>query len=56
VSMVLLPHQLMGLFLPAIAGWIYDRYNPKWLQPGALALIALGIGLLALFASAVPIW
>lgn len=56
VSMVLLPNQLMGLFLPAIAGWIYDRYNPKWLQPGALALIALGIGLLALFATAVPIW
>jgi len=56
VTMVLLPHNLMGLVLPAISGWIYDRYDARWLQPGALVLIALGIGLLALFAASVPIW
>ncbi|MBM3941806.1 MAG: MFS transporter [SAR202 cluster bacterium] len=56
VTIVLLPHQLAGLIMPSWAGWVYDRYNPRWLQPGALVLIALGIGLLAIFAASVPIW
>ena len=34
VSMVLLCHQSFGLWLPPIAGLIYDRYNPRWLGPG----------------------
>ena len=54
--MVLLPHQSMGLFLPIIAGWIYDRYQPKWLRPMSLLLIAIGIGLLGLFAHQIPIY
>ena len=56
VTMVLLPHQLAGLVLPSWAGMIYDKYEARWLQPGALVLIALGIGLLAFFAASVPIW
>lgn len=56
VTMVLLPHQLAGLVLPSWAGMIYDKYDARWLQPGALVMIAIGIGLLALFAAAVPIW
>jgi MFS family permease len=56
VTVVLLPHQLAGLVLPSWAGMIYDKYNPRWLQPAALVMIALGIGLLAIFAAAVPIW
>lgn len=54
--LVLLPHQSMGLFLPAIAGWVYDRYQPKWLRPMSLLLIAAGIGLLGLFAHQIPIY
>ena len=56
VTMVLLPHQSFGLWLPAIAGYIYDRYNPRWMGPAALFLIAAGVGLLGLFAGQVPIW
>lgn len=56
VVLILLPHQSMGLFLPAIAGWIYDRYNPKWLRPGSLLLIAIGLALLGLFAGKLPIY
>ena len=56
VSMVLLSHQSFGLWIPPIAGLLYDRYNPRWLGPGSLLLVALGVGLLAIFAAQVPIW
>ena len=56
VTLVLLPNQLMGLFLPTLAGWVYDRYNPKWLRPGALMSIALGFLLVGIFAGGVPVW
>jgi len=56
VTLVLLPHQTFGLWVPAIAGYIYDRYNPRWMGPMSLFLIAAGVGLLGLFANQVPIW
>jgi MFS family permease len=56
VAAVLLSHQSFGLWLPPIAGLWYDRYNPRWLGPGSLLLVALGVGLLAIFAAWVPIW
>lgn len=56
VSLVLLSHQSFGLWIPPIAGILYDRYNPRWLGPGSLLLVALGVGLLAIFAARVPIW
>ncbi len=56
VTLTLLPHQSFGLWLPAIAGYIYDRYNPRWMGPMSLFLIASGVGLLGLFAAQVPIW
>ena len=56
VTMVLLPNQVMGLFLPPLAGWLHDRYNPRWLRPGALAMIALGFVLVGVFAGNVPLW
>lgn len=56
VMLVLMPHQSFGLWLPAIAGYVYDRYNPRWLGPLSLFCIAAGVGLLGLFAAAVPIW
>lgn len=56
VTMVLLPNQFLGLFLPSLAGWVHDRYNPRWLRPGSLGLIALGFLLLGFFAGEVPLW
>jgi MFS family permease len=56
VTLVLMPNQLLGLFLPTLAGWVYDRYNPRWLRPGALASIALGFLLVGAFASQVAVW
>ena len=56
VMLVLLPHQTFGLWVPAIAGYIYDKYNPRWMGPMSLFLIASGVGLLGLFANQVPIW
>ena len=56
VTLVLLPHQSFGLWLPAIAGYIYDRYNPRWMGPMSLFLIASGVALLGLFAAQVPVW
>ena len=35
---------------------IYDRYNPRWLGPVSLMLVATGVGLLGIFASVVPVW
>jgi len=56
VTLVLLPNQLLGLFLPTFAGWWYDHYNPRWLRPGALLGIALGFLLVGAFASSVRWW
>ena len=56
VTLVLLPNQFLGLFLPTFAGWWYDRYNPRWLRPGALMGIALGFLLVGAFASTVSWW
>lgn len=56
VTMVLIPNQLLGLFLPTLAGWVYDRYNPRWLRPGALASIALGFLLVGIFSTQVAVW
>lgn len=55
-SWVLIPGQGLGIFLPLIAGYYFDKSNPKWLRPAALVAIASGFVLLALFASQVPIW
>ena len=56
VTLVLLPNQILGLFLPTFAGWWYDRYNPRWLRPGALMGIALGFLLVGAFTSTVSWW
>ena len=56
VALVLLPNQLLGLFLPSLAGWVYDRHNPRWLRPGALMGIAAGFLLVGFFAGNVPFW
>lgn len=56
VAMVLLPNQIMGLFLPTLGGWVHDRYNPRWLRPGSLLLIASGFFLAGLFADDISIY
>ncbi len=56
VVFVLIPNRLLGLFLPTLAGWVYDRYNPRWLRPGALMGIAVGFLLVGFFAGNVPVW
>jgi MFS family permease len=56
VALVLIPNQLFGLFLPALAGWVYDKYDPRWLRPSSLMGIALGFVLVGFFAGAVPVW
>ncbi|MDA1129048.1 MAG: MFS transporter [Chloroflexi bacterium] len=55
-SWVLIPGQGLGIFLPLIAGYYFDKSNPPWLRPAGLLSIASGFVLLALFASQVPIW
>ena len=56
VVYVLLPHQTIGLFVPMLAGWYYDRYHPRLMRPIAMSLIALGILLLGMFALKMPFW
>ena len=56
VTMVLIPNQVLGLFMPTLAGWVYDHYNPRWLRPGALMSIAFGFLLVGFFAGNVPVW
>ena len=56
VTFVLLPSQLLGLFMPMVAGWVYDRYRPRLLRPGTMILIAAGFLILSIFAIQAPFW
>ena len=56
VTVVLLPSQALGLFLPVIAGAIYDKYKPDWLRPITLVAIAVGFLTIGLVANQIPFW
>ena len=56
VIYVLLPMQILGVFVPVFAGWYYDRYHPRLMRPISMTLIALGLFLLGMFALKLPIW
>ena len=56
VPFVLLPNQVMGVFVSMVAGWVYDRYNPKLLRPTAMLMIAGGFLVMGLFAPSVELW
>ena len=56
VTVVLFPNQFLGLFLPTLGGWLYDRYNPRWFRPASLALIAGAFLMVGFFAGNVPFW
>ena len=56
VTAILIPHQSFGIWLPAIAGSIHDKYSPKLLRTFCMISIAVGFVLLALFAGKVNFW
>jgi len=56
VTVVLLPSQGLGLVMPMVAGWVYDRYQPTMLRPATMALIAGGFLLLGLSSTHIPFW
>ena len=56
VTVVLLPSQGLGLFMPFVAGAIFDRHQPKLMRPVAMAAIAGGFLLLGLSAPHVSFW
>jgi MFS family permease len=56
VTAILIPHQSFGIWLPAIAGNIHDKYSPKLLRTFCMLSIAVGFVLLAVFAAKVNFW
>ena len=56
VVAILIPHQSFGIWLPAIAGNIHDKYSPKLLRTACMLSITVGFVLLALFAAKVNFW
>jgi len=56
VTVVLVPSQALGLFVPLIAGSIYDKYKPEWLRPITLVSIAIGFLTIGLVVNHVPFW
>ena len=56
VTVVLLPSQILGLFMPMVAGWVYDRYRPPLMRPIMMVMIAGGFLLLSLVASDISFW
>ena len=56
VTVVLLPSQTLGLFMPLVAGWLYDRHRPSWLRPVTMASIAIGFLALGMAAPHVGFW
>ena len=46
VTAVLLPHQSFGIWLPAIAGFVHDKFNPRLLRTACMLSIAMGFVLL----------
>ncbi len=56
VTVALLPSQVLGLFIPILAGWIYDRSHPKFMRLWLLLLIAGGFLVLSLTGSNLSFW
>ncbi len=56
VLVVFLPNQTIGLGVPLFAGWLYDKYGPKLLRPGAMSMIAMGFLAMGLLAGQIPFW
>ena len=56
VTIVLLPSQALGLFMPMVAGWVYDRYKPRLMRPLMMVMIAGGFLVLSFAAARISFW
>ena len=56
VTVVLLPGQVLGLFVPLLAGSVYDRHKSRMMRPVTMSLIAGGFLLFGLLASHISFW
>ena len=56
VMIVLIPNQGVGLFMPMVAGWLYDKHGSRLFRPAAMATIALGFLALGLLAPNITWW
>ena len=56
VTVVLFPSQALGLFIPMVAGWIYDTYRPQFLRLWCILLIAGGFFVLSQVAPGASFW
>ena len=56
VTVALLPSQLLGLFMPIWAGWIYDRSHPRFMRLWLMLLIAGGFLVLSLVGANLSFW
>ena len=56
VTVVLFPSQVLGLFMPMVAGWLYDKHQPRFLRLWCILLIAGGFLVLSYFAPLASFW
>ena len=56
VTVVLFPGQVLGLFIPMVAGWVYDKYRPQFLRLWCLMLISGGFIMLSQVAPQASFW
>ena len=56
VLYILVPDEFLGVFVPVLSGWYYDKYRSQLLRPVALVLVAAGIILMGVFAFKVSFW
>ena len=42
--------------MPMVAGWVYDRYQPRLMRPVMMVVIAGGFLVLSFAASRIPFW
>ena len=53
---VLIPNQGVGLVMPMVAGWLYDKHGSRLFRPAAMATIAVGFLVLGLLAPNISWW
>ena len=56
VTFVLIPNQSVGLVMPMIAGWLYDKHGSRLFRPIAMVTIASGFLALGLLAPNISWW
>lgn len=56
VTVVLFPMQVLGLFVPLVAGWVHDKYQPHHLRLWSLLLIAGGFVIVSQLAPIASFW